>query len=111
MGATHDARRGANWRDLGRRTLTSVILIPVVLLAVWIGDSWFQILVALLAVMMAQEWVNIVHDRSSVQFLLHAAGGLSSALLAPDLFWVLAAIALTSIASVGLALGHKREIT
>jgi phosphatidate cytidylyltransferase len=110
MAATRDARRDANWRDLGRRTLTSVILIPLVLLAVWLGDSWFQILVALLAVMMAHEWATIVHDRSSAQFLLHAAGGLSGALLAPDLSLVVAAIALTSIVSVALALRRETEI-
>ena len=37
--------------------------------------------IALLAVMMAHEWTNIVHERRSSQFAIHAASGLCGVLL------------------------------
>ena len=65
MSGAADPPQSANWRDLGIRTLSSAILIPAILVDIWLGDIWFHLLVALLAVMMAHEWTNIVHDRSS----------------------------------------------
>ena len=108
-----DQATGANWRDLGIRTLSSAILIPAVLLDVWLGDIWFHLLVALLAVMMAHEWTNIVHDRSSSQFALHAAGALCGAFLPLSLGWpgAIAVIAVIAIASAGLALLQKRRLS
>src|SRR5690349_13822635 len=97
-----EQRPSANWRDLGIRTLSSAILIPVVLIDVWLGGMWFQVLVALLAVMMAREWCNIVHDRSSTQFAVHATAALCGAFLTRALDWpavilVLAVISLLSV--------------
>lgn len=107
-----DQRQGANWRDLGIRTLTSAILIPAILLDVWLGDIWFHLLVALLAVMVAHEWTNIVHDRSSAQFALHAAGGLCGAFLPLSAGWAptLAVIAVISVTSAGLAVVQDRKL-
>src|SRR5262245_26246726 len=108
-----DHPQGANWRDLGIRTLSSAILIPTVLLDVWLGDIWFHLLVALLAVMMAHEWTNIVHDRSSSQFALHAAGALCGAFLPLSLGWpgAVAVIAVITVASAGLALLQTRRLS
>jgi phosphatidate cytidylyltransferase len=107
-----DQAKGANWRDLGIRTLSSAILIPAILLDVWLGDIWFHLLVALLAVMMAHEWTNIVHDRSSAQFALHAAGGLCGAFLSLSLDGpgTIAVIAVITLASVVLAVLQKRKL-
>lgn len=104
--------QGANWRDLGIRTLSSAILIPAILLDVWLGDIWFHLLVALLAVMMAHEWTNIVHERSSAQFALHAAGALCGAFLSLSLDWpaTLLAIAVITIMSAGLSVLQKRKL-
>src|SRR5262249_21396890 len=111
MAAITDPPQRANWRDLGVRTLSSIILVPAVLLDVWLGDIWFHLLVALLAVMMAHEWTNIVHDRSSAQFALHAAGALCGAFLSQSLGWAatLLVIAVISATSVALAVIQNRK--
>ena len=70
-----------NWQDLGVRSLSAVVLIPAVLIADWAGGPWFIILVALAGVMMAREYVAIVHGGSEHQFALHAAAALSGAVL------------------------------
>jgi phosphatidate cytidylyltransferase len=107
-----DQPQGANWRDLGVRTLSSAILIPAVLLDVWLGGIWFHLLVALLAVMMAHEWTNIVHDRSSAQFALHAAAALCGAFLPLSLDWseTLLVVAVIAAMSAILALLQKRTL-
>ncbi|WP_119391815.1 phosphatidate cytidylyltransferase [Taklimakanibacter lacteus] len=111
MTVISDPPQGANWRDLGIRTLSSAILIPAVLLDVWLGDIWFHLLIALLAVMMAYEWTTIVHDRSSAQFALHAAGALCGAFLSQSLGCgvTLIVIAVISALSVALAAIQNRK--
>jgi phosphatidate cytidylyltransferase len=69
------------WGDLGVRTLSAAVLIPAVLADVWAGGIWFHLFVALIGVLMAQEWVRIVHDDDPLQFALHAAGAMCGALL------------------------------
>lgn len=112
MTSGSDQPQGANWRDLGIRTLSSAILIPAILLDVWLGDIWFHLLVALLAVMMAHEWTNIVHDRSSAQFALHAAAALCGAFLSVSLDWAptLIAIAIITVLSAALAVAQRRKL-
>lgn len=104
--------QGANWRDLGIRTLSSAVLIPAVLVDVWLGDAWFHLLVALLAVMMAHEWTNIVHERSSSQFALHAAAALCGAFLPLSHGWEtsLAVIAVIWVLSLALAMAQHRRL-
>lgn len=104
--------QGANWRDLGIRTLSSAILIPAVLVDVWLGDAWFHLLVALLAVMMAHEWTNIVHERSSSQFALHAAAALCGAFLPMSHGWEtsLAVISVILVLSIALAMAQHRRL-
>lgn len=112
MAETADPPQSANWRDLGIRTLSSAILIPAVLLDVWLGDTWFHLLIALLAVMMAHEWTNIVHDRSSAQFALHAAAALCGAFLPQSLGWpsTLTVIAVIWVMSLTLAVIQSRML-
>lgn len=107
-----DQPQSANWRDLGIRTLSSAILIPAILVDVWLGDAWFHLLVALLAVMMAHEWINIVHDRSSAQFALHAAGALCGAFFPLSFDWpaTLLIIAVITLLSAVLTLLQGRRL-
>jgi phosphatidate cytidylyltransferase len=111
MTGTADPPQSANWRDLGIRALSSAILIPAVLVVVWLGDIWFHFLVALLAAMMAREWTNIVHERSSTQFALHASAAFCGALLPSALGWpsTLAVIAIIGIVSLVLAMAQSRR--
>lgn len=69
------------WSDLGVRSLSAALLIPAVLLDIWQGGIWFEIFMAFLGLLMAHEWTNIVHGRSSSQFALQAAAVLCAAFL------------------------------
>ncbi|WP_373503760.1 phosphatidate cytidylyltransferase [Aestuariivirga sp.] len=95
----------AKWGDLGVRALSAAVLIPAVLADVWAGGIWFHLFVALIGILMAQEWVAIVHRGNPVQFALHSAGAMCGALLPLDvgLGGGLIAIALLSILSIALA--------
>jgi phosphatidate cytidylyltransferase len=95
----------AKWGDLGVRALSAAVLIPAVLADVWAGGIWFHLFVALIGVLMAQEWAAIVHRGDPLQFALHAAGAMCGALLPLDvgLGGGLAAIVVLVLASAGLA--------
>jgi phosphatidate cytidylyltransferase len=73
------------WADLGVRAASALILIPAVLLDIWMGGVWFELFMAFLGLLMAHEWTNIVHQRSSSQFAFHASAVLSAALLPQDI--------------------------
>jgi phosphatidate cytidylyltransferase len=87
------------WSDLGLRSLSAIILAPFVLLALYQGGVWSQLLFALIAALMALEYVSIVHEGDKRQFALHALAGLSSVLL-PSAGWTLAAIAIIVVATL-----------
>ena len=96
------ASTGARWRDLRIRIVSAAVLIPLVLASVRLGSWWYAGLVAVVALLMAGEWTRLVHAGGSVQFLLHAAGGLAGALLpalvAPAVVaWVIAGLWLASV--------------
>lgn len=91
----------AKWGDLGVRAASAAVLIPAVLADVWAGGIWFHLFVALIGILMAQEWVNIVHRDNPLQFALHAAGAMCGALLPLDIGLTggLAAIAVLTLLS------------
>jgi len=95
----------AKWGDLGVRTLSAAVLIPAVLADVWAGGIWFHLFVALIGILMALEWVTIVHRGSPVQFALHAAGAMCGALLPLDvgLYGGLLAVAVIAVISAAVA--------
>jgi phosphatidate cytidylyltransferase len=70
MNATQ-AGAGKRSRELLVRALSSIILVPVVIAAVWVGGLWFAILLAVPAVLAAHEWTGLVHGGNRRQFLLH----------------------------------------
>ena len=100
----------AKWGDLGVRSLSAAVLIPAVLADVWAGGIWFHLFVALIGILMALEWVTIVHKGSPVQFALHAAGAMCGALLPLDvgLMGGLLAIAVLTAISCGVAVAEER---
>jgi len=67
----------AKWADLGLRSVSAIVLMPVVLYAVWQGGIWFQLFLGVLAVLIAQEWTTIVHGGSARLFALLSLAGLS----------------------------------
>ena len=44
------------WADLGVRSLSAAVLAPLVLLDIWLGGLWFEIMVGLLGVLMALDF-------------------------------------------------------
>jgi phosphatidate cytidylyltransferase len=90
------------WTDLGVRTGSAAVLIPAVLLDIWLGGRWFELFMALLGLLMAYEWTNIVHARSSSQFALHCAAVLCAAFMPPEI-GVLATFGLIAgLAAIGI---------
>lgn len=90
--------------DVGKRSISALILAPVVLAVIFQGGIWFQITVALVGVLMAHEWVSIVHAGNQKQFAIHAcaalcatflpqAEGLDAASGAILILWIFSAIA------------------
>lgn len=67
--------------DVGRRSVSSIILAPLVVAVILQGGIWFQLAVGLVGVVMAREWVNIVHGGNDKQFAIHAFAALSASFL------------------------------
>lgn len=103
--ASETPATSSKWADLGVRALSAALLVPAVLADVWAGGIWFHLFVALIGILMAQEWVTIVHRQSPVQFALHAAGAICGALLPLDvgLGGAMVAIGVLSLLSAILA--------
>jgi phosphatidate cytidylyltransferase len=68
---------GSKWADLGVRTASAVVLVPVVLGVVWLGSFWFTGLIVALGILMATEWVRIAYGNNKVQLLIHEVAAAS----------------------------------
>lgn len=71
----------AKWGDLGTRTASALILIPAVIACAWFGGIWFKAFVLLLAMLMAHEWVAMVHPKNPAQYALHMGAAFSGTVL------------------------------
>lgn len=92
----------AKWQDLGLRALSAFILIPAVIADVWAGGAWFAVCVALVGVLMAREWSDLVHGGDPAQFAIHAAAGLVGAIGPGGPLVSLVLIAALALAGVAL---------
>ena len=92
----------AKWGDLGTRTASSLILIPLAIACAWFDGIWFKGFVLLLTALIAHEWTLIVHPKNLAQYVLHLASAVCGTLL-PDLFG--AGISLLAILGLALASG------
>jgi phosphatidate cytidylyltransferase len=101
------------WADLGVRTITALVLVPVVVADAWLGGVWFEVLAAFLGVLIAHEWALIAHGRSSSQFALHALAAICAAMLTPVIGIVQTVLIVFGIAllSVALVLLRKQKFT
>ncbi|MBG1231729.1 phosphatidate cytidylyltransferase [Aestuariivirga litoralis] len=95
--------KSGKWGDLGLRSLSAIILMPVAIYCLWEGGIWFQMFMGVLAVLIAYEWAGIVHGGSERAFaVLALAGlcgvfvtetqGLDSACLAILVLWLVSAL-------------------
>ncbi|HEX2939929.1 MAG TPA: phosphatidate cytidylyltransferase [Rhodopila sp.] len=64
------SRVKSKWSDLRPRVLSALILVPVVLIALWIGGYTFAVLVALAAAGMAYEWLGLCRARDNLPAVL-----------------------------------------
>lgn len=64
-------KNGLKWADLGVRSASAVILVPVVLADVWYGGWIFTGSIVALGILMAIEWVKISFDGNKTQLLIH----------------------------------------
>lgn len=48
-------------KNLQKRTLASIVLMPIILAAVYLGDIYYDLLILVLAVLMSVEWSRIVN--------------------------------------------------
>ncbi len=72
------------WADLGVRTVSALVLAPIVVAAIWAGDIWFMVFVVFAGVMLALEWTSISQAGNARQFALHTLAVLCAALLVKD---------------------------
>jgi phosphatidate cytidylyltransferase len=103
------SQTSGKWGDLGLRVISAAVLVPVVIADVWAGGAWFTLFAALVGVLMAQEWVTIVHRANPLQFAIHAAAAMSGALLpfTAGPIAALVAIAALGVVSIGLAVADE----
>jgi phosphatidate cytidylyltransferase len=100
--------------DLRTRIVAALVLAPLVLLAAWAGGAWFGLLLFAGVLLMAREWVDIVHGGDAGQFALHAIAGASGLLAAalPGRAWLFLALAgLSWLASLWLTARARRGFT
>jgi phosphatidate cytidylyltransferase len=97
------------WTDLGVRTLSSVVLIPLVLACVWLGGVWFVILATLLGVLIAYEWSSIANAGNAQQFALLSLTAIVAGLLqsghVDQMVCIAAVAALAIVTAVHATLG------
>lgn len=86
----------SKWSDLGIRTLSAVILVPIVLAIVWQGGFLFTGFAVALGIMMAIEWVKISFGDNKAQLLVHEVAA-ASVIMGSTKLSILALIILTAL--------------
>ena len=66
------------WQDLGVRTVSAAVLMPVILIDIWLGGVWFEVFVLLIGVLLARELLRDPY------WPLHAARALGAEVRWPD---------------------------
>jgi phosphatidate cytidylyltransferase len=108
---TTEGQAVGKWADLGVRSASAIVLIPAVLLDVWVGGIWFSLFMAFLGLLMAHEWTNIVHERSSTQFALHAAAALCAGFLPSEIGLLQTVAIIFGLTALGLVANAFRDRT
>lgn len=99
-------------RELGLRILSSLVILPPILLLFWLGNVYFLALLTLLAAAMAWEWCNLVAPDCSKT--MRGFTGFAAAVLVasaacsfqfPEALWALAALPLFYVGVVRFLTG------
>jgi phosphatidate cytidylyltransferase len=97
---------GGKWSDLGIRALSSIALIPIVLLDVFKGGVWFGLMTAFVGLMIAYEWSTIAFQRNPRLFAALALTALAGAFCGPALGLGSALLTVIAFAVAAAALAH-----
>ena len=87
----------SKWADLGVRSLSAAVFVPVVLAAVWFGGFVFTGFILVLGILVAIEWVKISFGENKAQLLVHEVA--AAALIMGSTLLSIIAIAVLSIMS------------
>ncbi len=90
-------------RALAKRVISALILIPVVLVEIYLGHPWFDVLVILFGIVMAWEWARMVGRRRNPEDAAPQARLPASGLAWPGL-------ASMAIIGIGLSLDRFPEL-
>jgi phosphatidate cytidylyltransferase len=111
-GTKQPAAPSGRSRELVLRVVSSLVILPPIILLFWLGELYFLALVALLAAAMAWEWCSLVSPDSSST--IRRLSGLSAAVLVgaaacsfqqPEALFLLGALPLIYAAAVRLVTG------
>jgi phosphatidate cytidylyltransferase len=102
--------QSSKWQDLGARTVSAAILMPIVLVDIWLGGVWFEVFVLLIGVLIAREWVRLALADEDLQFGLHAVAVLAAGVLpfATGFMMTLAVVTVVWLISAALARNAAR---
>lgn len=93
-----------NWKDLGRRAISAVILIPLVIAAILLGGWLFTLLVGACAVLMCLEWGRMSEPTAALRIGLAVAAGVLATIFAAQLGDFSAAFVLLTFGALFAAL-------
>ncbi len=79
-------RSGGRWADLSTRTVSAMVLAPIALVCVWFGGLAFTLIVLVVMVGLAAEWLTLCRRRSAT--ILRPAGLLYVLLAGAALLWL-----------------------
>lgn len=96
--------RRFNWKDLGPRVLSALVLIPAVLWAIAYGDWPFTLLIAVGAAIMAVEWGDMSERRAPARIGVAVALGVVFPVFAAELGDFSAAFVLLTFGAIAAAL-------
>jgi len=100
--------RRFNWKDLGMRVGSALVLIPAVLWAIWYGDWPFMLLIAVGAAIMAVEWGDMSERRHPAMIGVAVALGVVFPVFAAELGDFSAAFVLLTFGAIAAALFAKQ---
>jgi phosphatidate cytidylyltransferase len=100
--------RRFNWKDLGLRALSAIVLIPLVIWTIAYGDWPFMMLVALGASVMGIEWGDMSERRAPIRIGVAVALGICVPIFAAEMGDFSAAFVLLTFGATAAALFAKQ---
>lgn len=100
--------RRFNWKDLGLRALSAIVLIPAVIGAIAYGNWAFTLLISVGAAIMAIEWGEMSERRAPVRIGVAVALAVVAAIFAATLGDFSAAFVLMTFGAIAAALFAKQ---